>query len=62
LSGKLNNNLRIGLMNMQTDPNSALKTYTKLFDLGSSTKVFSRSNIGLMFLNKEALNLTKIKM
>ena len=62
LSGKLNNNLRIGLMNMQTDPNSALGKPTQNFStLVLQQKIFSRSNIGLMFLNKEALNFDENK-
>ena len=55
LSGKLNKDWRIGLMNMQT---------AKLSDLPSQNfavvslqrKVFARSNIGAIFINKQSLN------
>ena len=55
LSGKLNKDWRIGLMDMQT---------AKLSDLPSQNfavvslqrKVFARSNIGAIFINKQSLN------
>ncbi|WP_044173745.1 DUF5916 domain-containing protein [Flectobacillus major] len=57
LSGKINNNLRIGLMNMQTgaidDENRPAQNFSTLV---LQQKVFSRSNIGIMFLNKESIN------
>ncbi len=55
LSGKLTNNTRIGLLNMQTNEdiqneiaatNNALVTFQQ--------KVFSRSNFSVMFINKQA--------
>jgi hypothetical protein len=62
LSGKINNNLRIGLMDMQTDPNSGINKPTQNFStLVLQQKIFSRSNIGLMFLNKESLNFDENK-
>ncbi|NNK69424.1 MAG: carbohydrate binding family 9 domain-containing protein [Flavobacteriaceae bacterium] len=55
LSGKLNNNLRIGILNMQTEEdvsneiaasNNAVVT--------AQLKTFSRSNLSMMFINKQA--------
>jgi hypothetical protein len=54
LSGKIGNNLRIGLMNMTTE-----KTHefgSRNFTVASvQKKVFARSNIGFIFVNKEYL-------
>ena len=56
LSGKLNENWRIGAMNMQTatDENAGIvgKNFTVL---ALQKKVFTRSNIGLIYVNKESL-------
>ena len=57
LSGKINNNLRIGAMNIQTGINSAENRPAQNFSaLVLQQKVFKRSNIGLMMLNKQSLN------
>ncbi len=60
LSGKLNNNLRIGAMNIQTasqDLTDSTKRPNQNFTaLVLQQKVFKRSSVGLMFLNKESLN------
>jgi len=60
LSGKLNENWRIGAMNMQTandeDAGIAGKNFT-VFAL--QRKVFERSNIGLIYVNKESLGLNE---
>jgi Domain of unknown function (DUF5916) len=58
LSGKLDNNWRIGLLNIQTSANKdtavGLPTYNySVFAL--QRKVFSRSNISMMIVNKEGL-------
>lgn len=54
LSGKLNNNWRIGVLNMQAaeerDINLPQINYTVA---ALQRKVFSRSNIGLIFINKQ---------
>jgi hypothetical protein len=56
LSGKLNENWRIGAMNMQTATDDAAGIVGKNFTvLALQKKVFARSNIGLIYVNKESL-------
>jgi hypothetical protein len=59
LSGKLNNNWRIGVLNSQTSANKdtsvRLPTYNYSV-LALQRKVFSRSNISMMVVNKEGIN------
>ena len=58
LSGKLNENWRIGAMNMQTATDDAAGIVGKNFSvLALQKKVFARSNIGLIYVNKESLAL-----
>ena len=58
LSGKLNENWRIGAMNMQTATDDAAGIVGKNFTvLALQKKVFTRSNIGLIYVNKESLAL-----
>ena len=53
LTGKLDNNWRVGLMNLQTDANSVAKIAASNFTTAAvQRKIFSRSNIGLIFVNK----------
>lgn len=56
LSGKLNNNWRVGLLNMQAaaerDINLPEINYTVA---ALQRKVFSRSNVGMIFINKQDL-------
>lgn len=55
LSGKLNNNLRLGFLNMQTDEDVANEIPTvNNAVISLQQKVFSRSNINLLFINKQA--------
>lgn len=55
LSGKINNNLRIGVLNMQTDEDKANEiATTNNTVLTAQYKLFSRSNISVMFINKQA--------
>jgi hypothetical protein len=55
LSGKVGNNLRIGLMNMTTEKTSEF--LSRNFTVATiQKKVFSRSNVGFIFINKEYLN------
>ena len=55
LSGKLNNNLRLGFLNMQTDEDLANEIPSVNNAVVSlQQKVFSRSNISLLFINKQA--------
>lgn len=57
LSGKINNNLRIGAMNIQTGMKSDENRPSQNFSaLVLQQKVFSRSNISMMMLNKQSLN------
>ncbi len=55
LSGKIGNNWRIGLMNMTTQKTDEFlsRNYTVA---SVQKKVFSRSNVGLIFVNKEYFN------
>ncbi|MGC6479446.1 MAG: DUF5916 domain-containing protein [Flavobacteriaceae bacterium] len=57
LSGKLNDKLRVGLMNMTTDedPENGIASFNNSV-LTLQQQVFSRSNIGLIFINREELN------
>ena len=58
LSGKINENWRIGLMNMQTgktDNDIALPSQNFTV-IAAQRKVFARSNIGAMIVNKESMN------
>lgn len=58
LSGKLNENWRVGAMNMQTATDDAAGIVGKNFSvLALQRKVFDRSNIGLIYVNKESLAL-----
>jgi hypothetical protein len=63
LSGKLNNNLRIGAMNIQTNSqhltDSTIRPNQNFTALVLQQKVFKRSSVGLMFLNKESLNFSE---
>ncbi len=55
LSGKIGNDLRIGLMNMTTQETSHY--LARNFTVASvQKKIFARSNIGFIFVNKEYLN------
>ncbi|GLU43606.1 DUF5916 domain-containing protein [Allomuricauda sp. NBRC 101325] len=57
VSGNLNRNLRLGLMDMQTDKMDETGLPSQNFAvLSLQQKVFSRSNIGFIFVNKESLN------
>ncbi|NNF74201.1 MAG: carbohydrate binding family 9 domain-containing protein [Flavobacteriaceae bacterium] len=54
LSGKLNNNLRIGVLNMQTADDTANEiAATNNAVLTAQYKMFSRSNLSVMFINKQ---------
>ncbi len=57
LSGKLNENLRIGLLSMQTaaDVENGLPDYNYSI-VSLQRKMFSRSNLGIIFVNKQAFN------
>jgi hypothetical protein len=56
LSGKINEDWRIGAMNMQTATDEQAGAPGKNFTvLALQKKVFTRSNIGLIYVNKESL-------
>ena len=58
LSGKLDNNWRIGLLSMQTARNTAIAQPSINYTVAAmQRKVFSRSNIAAMFINKQAFAL-----
>lgn len=63
VSGKLNNNLRIGAMNIQTGSqhltDSTKRPNQNFIALVLQQKVFKRSSVGIMFLNKESLNFNE---
>jgi hypothetical protein len=54
LSGRLDKNWRVGLMNMQTARDASIKLPSYNYTVAAiQRKVFSRSNIGGIFVNKE---------
>ena len=57
MSGKLGNDWRLGLMNMQTDKTSDLPTRNYSV-LAVQRKMFARSSAGFIFVNKENIGLT----
>ncbi|MGE0773335.1 MAG: DUF5916 domain-containing protein [Cyclobacteriaceae bacterium] len=55
LSGKINNNLRVGMLNMQAGKDEKLSLPSINYTVGTlQYKLFSRSNIGLIVINKQA--------
>ena len=56
LSGKFGNDWRIGIMDMQTGSTADLPD-RNFFVTSLQKKVFTRSNIGFIFVNKQQLNL-----
>lgn len=60
LSGKLDNNWRVGFLNMQTDRVPASGIEGQNFTVAAvQRKVFARSNVGMVFINKEAFEFNK---
>ena len=63
VSGKLNSNLRLGAMNVQTNSidlsDSTRRPNQNFTALVLQQKMFKRSSVGLMFLNKESLNFNE---
>lgn len=56
LSGKVNNNLRIGVMTMQAGRDKQLGIPSTNFSVVSAQqKVFARSNVAFIFVNKQAV-------
>ena len=57
LSGKLNKDWRIGIMDMQTKAVGEMDLPVQNFAVMSlQRKVFSRSSVGLLFINKQSIN------
>lgn len=57
LSGKLDKNWRLGLMNMQTGSQTETALPAQNFTVAAlQRKVFTRSNFGFIFINKESIN------
>lgn len=58
LSGKLGKNWRVGLLNMQTQEKKSLGLPSQNYSVAvAQRQIFSRSNIGFVFVNKQSLNL-----
>jgi hypothetical protein len=55
LNGKLDNNWRLGVMNMQTNKKEEIPAFNYSV-LALQRKVFSRSNVGLIFVNKQTIS------
>lgn len=56
LSGKLNNNWRLGVLNMQAAEESDINLPSLNYTVAAlQRKIFSRSNVGLIFINKQDL-------
>jgi hypothetical protein len=57
LSGKLNKDWRLGIMNMQTGKQEETGLPAQNFTVAAiQRRVFSRSNVGFIFINKESIN------
>ncbi|MFM9840917.1 MAG: DUF5916 domain-containing protein [Cyclobacteriaceae bacterium] len=55
LSGKINNNWRVGLLTMQAAKDESINLPSTNYTVAAiQRKVFARSNIGLMLINKQA--------
>lgn len=55
LSGKINNNVRVGLLSMQAGRDKSLNLPSTNYTVAAlQHKVFSRSNIGMIMVNKQA--------
>lgn len=59
LNGKLNENWRIGVMDMQTAANDSLPAQNFTV-IALQRRILARSNIGFLFVNKEAFNFPNI--
>lgn len=56
LSGKINKDWRLGFMNMQTERNLTTQTASQNYSVFAlQRRVFSRSNIGILMVNREQL-------
>ena len=56
ISGKLDNNWRVGLLNMQTEQKEDINLPSNNYTVAVlQRKIFARSNIGLIFTNKQSI-------
>ncbi|WP_236652794.1 carbohydrate binding family 9 domain-containing protein [Chitinophaga vietnamensis] len=63
LSGKLNKDWRLGVMNMQTGAKSEIGLPAQNFTVAAlQRRMFSRSNLGFIFINKESVNYDPAKV
>jgi hypothetical protein len=60
LSGKINNNLRLGFLNLQTEEDSenGIPSNNNMM-LSLQQKMFSRSNLGVFFINRQAIGASE---
>ena len=59
LSGKLDKNWRLGIMDMETGPVDSVALPAQNFAVVAlQRKIFARSNIGFIFINKQSINPT----
>jgi hypothetical protein len=57
LSGKIDNNWRVGLLNTQTQANADLNLPQLNYTVAAfQRKIFARSNVGMIFVNQQAIN------
>ncbi len=55
LSGKINNNLRVGFLSMQAGEDKSISLPSTNFTVATfQQKILARSNIGMIFINKQA--------
>ncbi|CAH0997020.1 hypothetical protein EMA8858_03157 [Emticicia aquatica] len=60
VSGKLNKDWRIGLMDMQTGKSDAASNAQNFGVIALQRRVFARSNIAVMFVNKQTLDYQSV--
>lgn len=59
ISGKIGKNYRVGIMNLQTREAESLGLPDQNYSVGVlQRQIFSRSNIGVVFINKQSLGLS----
>ncbi len=61
MSGKINKNWRIGVLNVQTGAQDSIAPKNNYAVLAVQRQVLARSNIRLMFVNKDGLNFNQEK-
>ncbi len=61
MSGKINKNWRIGVLDVQTDSQDSIAPKNNYAVLAVQRQVFARSNIRFMFVNKDGLNFDQEK-